>query len=384
MRLAISAAAFVSACAAPPPAETGTAVDAALFDSVTIAPTREALTFARIRTGDDHRVLAVQRYEAGQVDAVDLSAALQRDANDPVALFREYGYERLQHAIDGAAPAARVTVAAADLVQPLDLRDAHIAAGTNYPEHASDAGVENGPFLFPKLVAPTPPRAPVDAGDALLDYEVEVAWVTLEPLAKGATPPHMGVMLCNDYTDRATLLRHVDPWKPESGDGFATGKSFDGYLPVGDLFVIPRDFRSFATGLELRLYVNEAVRQQSPASLMVWDFDEILAQTWARQQTTWEHRGTRVALPGMAEGVIPERTLIMAGTPSGTVFEGVTMAQKLGGVLDWILGGWGRGVPSHAIERYIGEARSAGIYLRRGDRVVIHVERAGTIRNEVR
>ena len=71
----------------------------------------------------------------------------------------------------------------------------------------------------------------------------------LAPLApEHDRPASMGLVLCNDYTDRDALLRTLDPWNPGSGKGFTTGKSFPGSLPVGDLFVIPRDVRAFTAG----------------------------------------------------------------------------------------------------------------------------------------
>ena len=37
-------------------------------------------------------------------------------------------------------------------------------------------------------------------------------------VAVGYVLAAIGLVLCNDVTDRATLLRHVDPWHVESGD----------------------------------------------------------------------------------------------------------------------------------------------------------------------
>jgi 2-keto-4-pentenoate hydratase/2-oxohepta-3-ene-1,7-dioic acid hydratase in catechol pathway len=222
----------------------------------------------------------------------------------------------------------------------------------------------------------------VSAGDALLDYEVELAWVTLGPLAQGESPTRMGLVLCNDYTDRATLLRHVDAWDPTSGKGFTTGKSFPGYLPVGTLFVVPRNVREFAAALELRLWVNGELRQHAPVAAQVWDLDDTLAETWARRAVTWEHRGARVSLLPAA-GAIPARTLLMSGTPGGTVFAGVDMRARASGVLAWLGGGWQTALTTHVVEAYIDSARAAARYLRPGDRVAIHVERLGVIENEI-
>lgn len=357
-------------------------VNASELGTVQIADLDEALTFARIERNGVRRVLAVTGYQQNRVEAVDLGIALGRDVASPVAVFLEQGYERLRQAVRGAQASARVTVADGELVMPVDLRDDHVAVGTNFPEHAGEAGVDEGPFLFPKAVRPTAPYSAVSAGEGLLDYEVEVAWVTLEPLSADASPTHMGVILCNDYTDRHTLLRHVDVWDIESGKGFTTGKSFPGFLPVGNLFIVPRDFRAFVAALELRLYVNGALRQQSPASAMVWDFDEIVAQTFARRDVRWEHRGRQVSLLGESD-VIASRTLLMSGTPHGTVFAGVGVGDQAKGLFAWLAGGWNDPLPSHVIDAYVKDARAAGAYLQPGDEVVIHVGRAGVIRNNV-
>jgi len=222
----------------------------------------------------------------------------------------------------------------------------------------------------------------VAAESALLDYEVELAWVSLAPLSEGASPEFMGLVLCNDYTDREALLRHIDVDDVVSGRGFTTGKSFPGFLPTGNLLVIPRDHRAFARKLELRLFVNHRLRQRSMAGEMIWDIDEILSQTWARRFLRFGHRGREVSLLDRS-GVIPDRTLILSGTPHGTVFQGITTGQKLSGVLAWLLGGWGESIPSHAISAYVEDARSAGVYLQPGDQVAVHVDYLGVIRNDV-
>jgi len=352
------------------------------FGSVAVADPEDALTFARVGPEGARRLIAVTRYQEGRVEGVDLSASLGRPAADPIRVFLEVGYDRLRIAVSQPPDAARFSVPAEELAIPVDLRGHQVAAGINFPEHAGETSVEHGPFLFPKLVSPTGPYSSVRAGGALLDYEAELAWVPLEPLP-GPTPPEfMGLVLCNDYTDRETLLRSVDVEDVASGRGFTTGKSFPGYLPVGNLFVVPRDFRSFAANLELRLYVNDRLRQRSMTGEMIWDVDEIFAQTWARRALGWEHHGQEVSL--LEEpGVILDRTLLMSGTPHGTVFRGIGVRHKLSGVWTWLLGGWGESIPSHAISAYLEDARSAAAYLQPGDRVVIHVDYLGAIRNQV-
>jgi 2-keto-4-pentenoate hydratase/2-oxohepta-3-ene-1,7-dioic acid hydratase in catechol pathway len=78
-----------------------------------------------------------------------------------------------------------------------------------------------------------------------------------------------------------------------------------------------------------------------------------------------------------------EDTLIVSGTPHGTVFADVSNVQMARGVGRWLLGGWDRPVPEHVVDAYVADARAAGIYLQAGDEVVIHVDRLGVIRNRI-
>jgi 2-keto-4-pentenoate hydratase/2-oxohepta-3-ene-1,7-dioic acid hydratase in catechol pathway len=350
--------------------------------AVTVAPPAEALTFARVEGNDGPRTLLVLRYDHGSVEAVDLSMALGRAVRDPIDAYHEHGRARLVDLAARADPSARVVVAATTLTTPVDLASHHVAAGTNYPEHAGEAGVEDGPFLFAKLVTPTAPRSSVPVGSALLDYEVELAWVTLEDRHDGTPPAEMGVILCNDYTDRETLLEHIDVWNVASGDGFTTGKSFRGYLPVGDLFVIPRDYRSFAATRKLALDVNGAPRQRSVVSAQVWSIDALLAETWKRRGQRWQHRDDEIGLLADDE-ILPARTLILSGTPSGTVFQDIGFAHKTRGVASWIFGGWREPIAAHVIGSYVRDPAVRARYLQPGDRVTISVDGLGVIDNEI-
>lgn len=348
------------------------------FGAVAIARSVDALTFARVGAG----VVLVTEFRDDRISGVNLSCSLGRPVADPIEVFLAEGYRRLRILAATRDPDCQISSLVADLALPVNLGERHVAAGTNFPAHAGEADVRDGPFLFAKLVAPTPHRAPVAAGDALLDYEVELAWVPLQPLRRGEMPDWMGLILCNDYTDRATLLREIDPWDVASGTGFTTGKSFPGYLPVGNLFVIPADYRSFAAALQLRLYVNGELRQSGRVDDAIWDIDQLVEQTWQWQDRRWKHRGAEVSLLAESD-VIPARALIMGGTPSGTVFRGISRRRQLAGALGWVLGGWDRPIAAHVVESYIAAARAEKRYLQPGDRVVIRVDRMGTIDNPI-
>jgi 2,4-didehydro-3-deoxy-L-rhamnonate hydrolase len=343
--------------------------------SIEIAPPAEALTFAR--AGD--AIIAVTSYEGERIGGVDLTS-LAAPGEDAIDLTNRLGYDKLKEAIERAE--RRVEVAASDLEVPVGLTSAHIAAGTNYREHAEEATVEGGPFLFAKLVTPTRSRAPIPSGKGLLDYEAELCLVAMKPI--GANDPAAGgLMLCNDVTDRAVLLRNIDPSHPESGNGFTSGKSAPGYLPVGDLFVVPRDLKAFAAKITLQLSVNGVERQRAPVTHWIWDFDEQLRQARLRRDVTWNYWGGTARLPLTPEGAIPARTLVLAGTPAGTVFKGLHWSDYVLGVLDWLFGGWDKTVAHHVIERHIDGARSDGGYLKPGDVVSIRVDRLGTLANTV-
>lgn len=350
--------------------------------TIAIAPLEKALTFARAQIDGALCVLAVRTYTNDSVEAIDLSKALGREIGDPIELFNTEGYDALLKWIHDAPESAKVTVPAQSLGIPADLASAHIAAGTNFAEHAEESEVEDGPFLFAKLVAPTPAFGVVSAGEGLLDYEVELGFVTLRdtPLKDG--PQAMGLILCNDFTDRATLLRNADPDNVTSGKGFTTGKSAPGFLPVGNLFVVPRDVHAFAAGLHLTLAVNGKQRQDAPMTLAIWDIDELFRQSLARESVVWDYRGVEARLP-ISAGAVPARTIILAGTPAGTIFSGIPARAMLGGVTSWVFGGWDKPVASRVVESYIARAANGKMFLQPGDHVSIKVETMGVIETSV-
>lgn len=353
------------------------ASSAAGFGTVEIAPADQALTFARDRSGS--RLILVSSYQDGRVTGVDLTAAF--GMVDPIALYTTQGYEAIA-AAGAAADGERASIALDALGMPVDLAASHIAVGTNFPAHAEESTVEDGPFLFAKEVVPTAFDAPIPAGEALLDYEVELCFVVLEDFDITRPPDAAGLMLCNDVTDRAKLLRHLDPADVVSGKGFTTGKSAPGYLPVGNLFVIPRDLRGFARDVELRLWRDGELKQAATQSAAIWDFDELLRQSAARQAMRWAFEGREVGLPIVA-GVVPARTAILAGTPEGTIFQGIDTAAMVLGAWDWLAGGWGRPLARHVVERYIAREQAARRYLQPGEHVVISVSRLGELDNVV-
>lgn len=356
--------------------------EAGFAETVPVAPLEEALTFARTGSGKATQLWAVSEVRGEMLTGFNLTAALGEHVTDPVTLFLDRGYDDLKAEIESGLETAPELIAGEDLTLPLELTDSHIAAGTNFAAHAEESQVEEGVFLFAKEVEPTPFRSTVSAGDRLLDYEVELGFVVLEDAPLPKRPETMGLILTNDFTNRAALMRNLDPNDVTSGDGFTTGKSAPGFLPVGSLFVIPRDLDAFVADTTLRLAVNGELRQEAPMTDWIWDIDEIFRQTEARRDVEWDYQGGKVGLP-IVDGAVPARTLVLAGTPDGTIFQGIPTGAMVRGVLRWLAFGWGQTLPDRVIESTIRQEKKSGRYLQPGDKVTIQVDRLGTIETTV-
>eukprot|EP00439_Symbiodinium_sp_Y106_P088440 s1_g976.t1 len=345
--------------------------------TVAIADPSEALTFARILIDGEAQLLAVSAYEDGTVSGLVLTGAPE----DPISAFQALGFDGLDMLISEAG--ARIETPASELLMPVALTDRHIAAGTNFPEHAEEATVEDGPFLFTKAVQPTG-RGTLAYSDAwLLDYEVELCFVGFEVIDLNSPPEHVGLFLCNDFTDRAALLRHLDPFDPASGKGFTTGKSAPGFMPIGDLFVIPRDRKSFVPEIELTLFVDGIERQRAFQKQAVWDFDEMLVQIDQRRDVVWDYRGEPIMLP-LKEGSIPLRTALLGGTPSGTIFQGeIGFTVYIRAAFSWLIGGWNKSIIDWVIETIIDDAKASGVFLEPGNQVVLQADKLGRVVTEI-
>lgn len=345
------------------------------LDNLRIAARADALTFARYLLDGETRVLLVDSLRDGKVSGIDLQQKFPGSASDPIDLFNQFGYQVLQD-IEGP----RVTVKVSDLILPFTGGDNQIAVGINYPAHGVEADVGDS-FLFPKRTLATPFRSSVPAGNHLLDYEIELGFVLLEDLPLGVEPDYVGLMLASDYTDRAELVRHARLTDVSSGEGFTQGKSAPGFMPVGNLLVIPKFFRAYYRTLELGLWYNGEQRQEAHPVDMSWDFGRIIEETFARQNRRWRWKGETVRLP-VENGVIPARTMILSGTPAGVIYQPPTFRQLFVGVsemfftLQWMN-------PQSVIEPFLREEYRSGRYLKSGDVVQMKADRLGLIDNTI-
>lgn len=377
--LTVAVAAFVGLRPQPVRVPPRPAPTTPLRATIAIARSDQALTFARFGEGANAQTIVVNRYHDGVVTGVDLAPLLQ-PGEDAIAAYNRLGYDAIATFV--AAAKTNVSRDAATLAVPVDLRSLHAGVATNYPEHADEAKVKDGPFMFAKVAQPTTARAAIPASSGLLDYEVELCFVTLKPLSANAGA-NGGLILCNDVTDRAALLRGADTNDIASGKGFTDGKSGAGFLPVGDLFVVPRNLKTFVKPMELHLSVNGEPRQRARVTTWIWDLDRLLLETAKRSSVSWSWREGSARLPVNNDGIMPDRTLVLAGTPAGTIFHGPGPATFVRGTYDWVTN-FGRGsIIAAIVERTITDNRASGGYLQPGDVVTIRADQLGTLENRV-
>lgn len=274
-----------------------------------VADRSAALTFAR-RAQD---LLLVTGADGGQVTAIDLTAQFGAEATrDTLDFFRATGYEAL-----ATLAGPERTVALDELGLPLALPEAHLAAGTNYAEHADEVLLDDPPFLFPKLAKATPWNAPVP-WTKRLDYEAELAAIPLATVASRDDRPGYALAIANDFTDRLTLIREIDLDEPMGTTGFAAGKGQAGFLPVGPWIVIPRG-AGFYRDLEFRLYVNGRLRQRFNTRDMILSIDDITRQAFRDRSLDFRNGSTGVSL--IPEDGIPAGSMILTGTAGGVAFK---------------------------------------------------------------
>jgi len=315
------------------------------LDGMEVLPLDSGLTFARMLVNDEVKLLIVREITGEGVQAIDVSYALQRPLQDPIVALGLNGYDGLEYVARKSTP---LLVKWKELTLPLDSSSQPIAAGTNFRAHAEEVGIEGGPFLFPKLSEPTAWNAAV-ANRGRLDYEAELCAVPLTRLTR-EREAKFGYVLCNDFTDRWPLVRDVDFDKPMGTTGFADGKGGAGMLPLGPLFVVPKDSEDFYQGLTLELFLNGQLRQRSSAGLMIWTPEQIASAALEGCDQPYESAAGEIKLTdcdGIAGG-----TLLLTGTPDGVMFTPVTI--------------W-----------------SPWAYLRPGDEVVLRAQWLGALVNRV-
>ena len=294
------------------------------IDDFKIAPLESALTFSRYRDEEITKLLLVVAMEEGVVKGIDLSSLYGVENNDPRGLYNTIGFEALsalaQDAVkDLGGDTPLTSVAINKLIEPMNFSYPHLAVGTNYTDHAEEVYVEDPPFIFPKLAHATGWNEAVAADSSShLDFEAEVCLVPMSDIDKPSDKATMGLILCNDFTDRWTLLKEIQLDKPMGLTGFSSAKGKPGYLTVGYFLVIPKD-SEFYQEVGFQLYVNNEMKQNILADNMLLKPDDIVRQTFTSSQESYYNGDETVSL--LPFNNIPAGTIIMTGTAGGVIFK---------------------------------------------------------------
>ena len=151
------------------------------------------------------------------------------------------------------------------------------AIGLNYKEHAEETGAKapEFPVVFNKsvhsIVGPND-NVIIPKNSQKLDHEVEIAMVigkkTKRVLEKDAQDYVFGYCICNDISERE--------WQKEKGGQWVKGKSGDTFGPLGP-YLVTKDEINNVNDLNLSLNVNGKRHQTGNSSLMIFNFNFIIA-----------------------------------------------------------------------------------------------------------
>jgi len=281
-----------------------------------IAARADALTFARARQG----LILVTGHAGDAVLGVNLTG-----------LFGEAATADLIDFVANVDPAMLPDVNAAvdrfpldELMMPLSYTYPSIAAGTNFKEHAEEIYSDDPPFLFPKLAA----AGSWNEGVPFLlrlDFEAELCMFPLSDIINADASPPYGLVLCNDFTDRWTLVSELDLGAPFGLTGFASGKGCMKCLPTGYLVVIP-NAPDFYLSLGLSLYVNDELRQQFRMEDVILPIEAIVSEAFEHQHDDYRKGDEPVSL--LPHGRIPRGTLILTGTAAGVLFKPLNLWRQ--------------------------------------------------------
>lgn len=336
-----------------------------------ILPPEVALTLAQTREADGRARTLLVRSQAGDtVQALDLTALgapLGADALDALAAVDE---ARLRAAL--AATGATRLYGVGNLMPAGGSSDRHLASGGNFPEHAEETDL-GAVFNFPKFGSATGPYTTVEnrPGD-ILDYEVEICMRMDRDVRSVADfdAAKKGFFLCSDFSERATMLRLLDPKNVSSGRGFTDAKSRADYYPTGPFLVVPRDWKSFVKTERITTKVNDKLRQDARGGEMTLDFRALSAKALKDHAKSFPYQGKEVPL--LDGPVIPKGSAVMSGTSEGVIFVPPGGGDIARGVASYIFtGGWLRGQkPMKAVvQSYAKHELASGRYLGAGDTV---------------
>ena len=276
--------------------------------AVAIADLSQALTFARTESA----LILVSAHEGDRLRGINLTE-IYGDVTEDLFSFLEMFDASSFRETNAKIESFSIN----ELLQPANYSYPGVAAGTNFREHAEEVYSDDPPFLFPKLVEAGPWNQTVPFVSRL-DFEAEICAFPLDAVRPNQPRPRFGFVLCNDFTDRWSLVSEIDLDEPLGRTGFATGKGCNGCLPTGYLVVIPKD-PDFYRSISAELFVNDRRLQAFGLSEMILSLDEIVDKALKDADMLYQ-RGDN-AVPLLPSNHIPKGTLILTGTGAGVLFK---------------------------------------------------------------
>lgn len=300
-----------------------------------VAPLDLAITLARTETGSP---LLVTQLEEDLVYAVNL---VEHGARAEMGLFDAYATIGREGLVALAQNANVETYNISDLSSAAGSSERHLSSGTNFPEHAEETS-SSSVFLFPKFGPPSPPVTTVAlSAGVLLDYEVELCARFDRDIASMADfeAATIGFFLCADFTDRALLIREINPFDFGSGSGFSDAKSAVDFFPTGPFLVIPNDWESFVENERVNTHLAGELRQDARGGEMILNFRQLIERALADTESTrFTYRGEQYPL--IEDAQLSMGQAVMSGTPEGVIFMPPSALQFIRGLVRYAAGGF--------------------------------------------
>ncbi|MQQ08470.1 2-keto-4-pentenoate hydratase [Epibacterium sp. SM1979] len=344
-----------------------------------VLPPEDGVTLALIDKGPASapHVLLVTDVTPQSITGLDLTAQGLTSEVEFFQVIEQIGLDRLRTLASvpstGETSFPLVSHPYTDLLPAAGTASRHIASGTNFPEHQEETQAQSV-FNFPKFGAATPPVTTVSVTEhELLDYEVEICARFDRDIksVEDFDQARKGFFLCGDFSDRAALMRLIDPDNLDSGKGFSDAKSGPDHFPSGGVFVVPRDWRRFVETERLTTSVNGEPRQDTRAGDMILSFrdlvEKILADT-TEARFLYQSRYWHL----VEDARIAQGQVLMSGTAEGVIFMPPSLRQILRGSFRYVIDGHvlkGRTPYQAVVETFLNEERKSYRFLQPGDRV---------------
>ncbi|GLQ31345.1 fumarylacetoacetate hydrolase family protein [Litoribrevibacter albus] len=367
----------------------------------TILPLEQGLTLAEIRHQGVTQTIAVLEDNGENIKGINLGSlfnrALSTRSLSPIELYNALGYDKIVQHLTTASKENIKDYPYQQLLSPAGTHSLHYAVGLNYAEHAAEVNQQDKPFTFLKAVKATREEAVSYAPNRLLDYEVEICArplnsisqalnTTTQPL-NSITQPKMkeasfGYFLCGDFTDRARLLNELDLNNLQSGKGFSNAKSSPTYFPTGPYMVIPKNNRQFLADLELSLWLNGQLRQQSNTRHMIWSTERIIEDIFLAQKTGRDTYSENEP-DWLPNGQLEPSASILTGTPEGVIMKAPSLWYKIQHGLKYVITGAfltsDVSIKKYVVNAYIEDLFKEGHFLQEGDQLTLKADWLGTI-----